>query len=244
MDAWQYRKPADVGTSGDTEEPTAPALVGAIPAPPAPPLFDSRTGTAPQTGTAPATARTSVMPEGTAPQDVSATQVITPQDPALTIGLMDARPLDDQGSEPAKRKRSKKPLIITLVVVLVVALVAGAGGSWWYFLGPGSYWTLPQPTDISCKENIECSIVGAKWSDYQSTLNVANIPFTSSEAYSDTVAKGNIISADPQNVGTHISKRHNGRITVTVSLGVKQATIPSDIADPTSADGKGSDQSA
>ncbi|WP_347020344.1 PASTA domain-containing protein, partial [Bifidobacterium bifidum] len=57
-------------------------------------------------------------------------------------------------------------------------------------------------------------------------------------AYSDTVAKGNIISADPQNVGTHISKRHNGRITVTVSLGVKQATIPSDIADPTSADGK------
>ena len=42
MDAWQYRKPADVGTSGDTEEPTAPALVGAIPAPPAPPLFDSR----------------------------------------------------------------------------------------------------------------------------------------------------------------------------------------------------------
>ena len=195
-------------------------------------------GTAPQTGTAPATARTSVMPEGTAPQDVSATQVITPQDPALTIGLMDARPLDDQGSEPAKRKRSKKPLIITLVVVLVVALVAGAGGSWWYFLGPGSYWTLPQPTDISCKENTECSIVGAKWSDYQSTLNVANIPFTSSEAYSDTVAKGNIISADPQNVGTHISKRHNGRITVTVSLGVKQATIPSDIADPTSADGK------
>ena len=189
-------------------------------------------------GTAPATARTSVMPEGTAPQDVSATQVITPQDPALTIGLMDARPLDDQGSEPAKRKRSKKPLIITLVVVLVVALVAGAGGSWWYFLGPGSYWTLPQPTDISCKENTECSIVGAKWSDYQSTLNVANIPFTSSEAYSDTVAKGNIISADPQNVGTHISKRHNGRITVTVSLGVKQATIPSDIADPTSADGK------
>lgn len=238
MDAWQYRKPVDVGTGGDTEEPTAPALVGAIPAPPAPPLFDSRTGTAPQTGTAPATARTSVMPEGTAPQDVSATQVITPQDPALTIGLMDARPLDDQGSEPAKRKRSKKPLIITLVVVLVVALVAGAGGSWWYFLGPGSYWTLPQPTDISCKENIECSIVGAKWSDYQSTLNVANIPFTSSEAYSDTVAKGNIISADPQNVGTHISKRHNGRITVTVSLGVKQATIPSDIADPTSADGK------
>ena len=59
-------------------------------------------------------------------------------------------------------------------------LVAGAGGSWWYFLGPGSYWTLPQPTDISCKENTECSIVGAKWSDYQSTLNVANIPFTSS----------------------------------------------------------------
>lgn len=184
------------------------------------------------------TARTSVMPEGTAPQDVSATQVITPQDSTLTIGLMDARPLDDQGSEPAKRKRSKKPLIITLVVVLVVALVAGAGGSWWYFLGPGSYWTLPQPTDISCKENTECSIVGAKWSDYQSTLNVANIPFTFSEAYSDTVAKGNIISADPQNVGTHISKRHNGRITVTVSLGVKQATIPSDIADPTSADGK------
>ena len=39
MDAWQYRKPADVGTGGDTEEPTAPALVGAIPAPPAPPLF-------------------------------------------------------------------------------------------------------------------------------------------------------------------------------------------------------------
>ena len=45
-------------------------------------------------------------------------------------------------------------------------------------------------------------------------------------------------SAKPLNVGDHVSRRDGSQITVTVSKGVRQATIPEDILDPDSANAK------
>ena len=59
-----------------------------------------------------------------------------------------------------------------------------------------------------------------------------------SEEYSDSVAEGDIISTDPANVGDRGSKRRGQKVKVVVSKGVRQATVPADILDATSASGK------
>lgn len=133
--------------------------------------------------------------------------------------------------------RSKMPFIIAAIALLTIVMVAG-GASWWYFLGPGSYWTVPKPDDVTCAADNPCSIAGAKWSAYRSTLNVSNIPFTVSERNDDTMPEGSIISAEPGNVGDRIGKRNGDTMSIIVSKGVKTATVPSDILDASSANGK------
>ena len=53
-----------------------------------------------------------------------------------------------------------------------------------------------------------------------------------------TIARGNIISTDPANVLDHVSKRNGQKVKIVISQGVKQATVPADILDATSANGK------
>ena len=221
-------KPATTTVAGSSNVPSPASATGSESSP---------TGATSHTIPADATAATQIL----APITDSATRVINLEnvsDPATS----DKNVPDSNGPAAHLKnehpRKSRKPLIITLIVILVIALTAGGGGSWWYFLGPGSYWTVPQPTDVSCTEGSECTTTGAAWSTYKSTLAVANIPFTVSEEYSDDIAQGAIISTSPKNVGAHISKRHNGSMTVKVSLGVKPATIPDDIADPNSTNGK------
>ncbi|NEG54474.1 protein kinase domain-containing protein [Bifidobacterium platyrrhinorum] len=141
-----------------------------------------------------------------------------------------------------KSRKGRRALIIALVTVLVLALAGGGGGAWWYYLGPGSYWELPKPDDVTCEEGRACTLEGAVWKSYESTLKVTGIPYKTSTAYSDTVEKGRIILAtlDRQDaeVNAHVSKRHTPTLRVVVSRGVKMATIPKDILDPNSADGK------
>jgi serine/threonine-protein kinase len=133
------------------------------------------------------------------------------------------------------RKRSAVMMISILAGAMVI--IAGAIFSWWYYLGPGSYWSVPQPSDISCNTNSVCNLTGAEFSQYESTLKVSGINYSSSEAYSDTVAKGKIISAQPLAVGAHVSKRH-GSLSIVVSKGVQQATIPEELLTPSSDVGK------
>ncbi|PST47138.1 serine/threonine protein kinase [Bifidobacterium callitrichos] len=141
-----------------------------------------------------------------------------------------------------RRKGPRKAILITIAVLLVLALAGGGTGAWWYYLGPGSYWALPKPADVSCTEGQACRIAGAKWQSYESLLKVAGIPYTTAEDYSDTVAQGAIISAklagSDATVDAHVSKRHTQTLDVVISKGVKMATIPSDILDPNSANGK------
>ncbi|KFI45494.1 serine/threonine protein kinase [Bifidobacterium bohemicum] len=136
----------------------------------------------------------------------------------------------------ASRPHRHRGLIVACVVGLV--LLAGGSASWWYFWGPGSYWSLPKPDDLSCGEDTPCVIKDISWNDYERTLKVTGIPYTTSLKYSDSVAKGDVISTDPATVSSHISKRQSAKLTVTVSRGVRRSTIPQDILDPGTPSGK------
>ena len=142
-----------------------------------------------------------------------------------------------QGAEAAQPKHRHRGLIIVLAVLLVLALAGGGGGAWWYFLGPGSYVALPKPDDVSCSANQECKVIGADFAKYARTLKVAGIEVDTAYDFSDQVAKGAVMAADPDTVGAHISKR-GGRLKLTISKGVRQATVPKDILTPDTSNGK------
>ena len=154
-------------------------------------------------------------------------------------GAGDTASAADGGDATGKprRHRSRKPLVIALVILLLAAAGVAGGSTWWYFLGPGSYWSLPKPDDVSCPQQGACSIAGADWESYRSVLGVANIPYETSEEYSDDVAAGAIVSADPDQVGARIGRRDGSKVSIVVSKGVRQATIPSDLFDVTSDNG-------
>ena len=139
-------------------------------------------------------------------------------------------------AEAARPKHRHRGLIILLAALLILALTGG-GGAWWYFLGPGSYYALPKPDDISCSENQECKVIGADFATYARTLKVAGIDVNTGYDFSDQVPKGAIMAAEPNTVGAHISKR-GGRLNLTVSKGVRQATVPKDILKPNTSNGK------
>ncbi|MBI0063292.1 Stk1 family PASTA domain-containing Ser/Thr kinase [Bifidobacterium apousia] len=168
------------------------------------------------------------------PSRAETTTVLQPQDPAASSA--DAK-IAQPGAETAQPKHRHRSLIIVLVVLLVLALAGGGGGAWWYFLGPGSYVALPKPDDVSCSENQECKVVGADFAKYARTLKVAGIQVDTAYDFSDQVAKGAVMAADPDTVGAHISKR-GGRLKLTVSKGVRQATVPKDILTPETPNGK------
>ena len=124
----------------------------------------------------------------------------------------------------------------------LLAAAAIAAVLWWIFAGPGSYYVLPVAADGQCTSNAttstqSCTIRNSDFAAYRSALESSGIPYTASYAYSDTVPKGKIISSSPDTAGTHISKR-GGHLTIVVSRGIKMITIPSDITDPKTSNGK------
>ncbi|OZG63392.1 serine/threonine protein kinase [Bifidobacterium lemurum] len=252
LEDWQYRKTPDHGSpdSADkADDTTFTPIVSGSSLPPAPPA-----GATAQPTTAIDSAATRVVPLVQSDDAASAlmrgdgsfgeqTQVLGGLGDAFTQTIMtEGGTSSDETEDLPKKKRSRKPLIIGLAVVLALAML-GSGGAWWYFLGPGSYWSVPQPTDVACEQDAtDCSLTGAVWSDYESTLKVAGIPYETVEDYSDDIAEGSVITAtvggSTAYVGSHVSKRDNATLTVTVSQGVRTATIPEDILDPTSESGK------
>lgn len=176
--------------------------------------------------------------------DSDATGLPISDDPNATqaLGIAGANVELVDTTEKPRSSRRKKAVIITLVTALVLAAGGVGGGAWWYYLGPGSYWTLPQPDDITCVEDTVCPLTDADWSSYESTLKVAGIPYEVSEDFSDDIKEGHIIAASLDSsaaaVGSHVSKRGEQRLKVTVSKGVRMATIPADILDPTSQSGQ------
>ena len=169
-----------------------------------------------------------------------------------TATLSSALQLFDDGSEDAALATNEAPTeaiatnsatkhkrrTILVVVFLALIVLAGAGGAWWYYLGPGSYWVLPQPSDLTCEESSECVITDVSWKSYEEQLSDAGIPYTVEEAYSDTVERDFVISTEPGEVGAHISRRGDAAVSAVVSKGIQQVTIPNDILEPDSDNGK------
>ena len=207
--------------------------------PPAPPVAPTTALDSSTPADASAPHKTQIMA-----QSGSETQVLPQAGDAFTRApaLPDEPDVASNGTGP-KKQRSKKPLIIVLVIVLVLAAIGGTAG-WWWFAGPGSYWSVPKPDDVTCDANAgtECSLTGADWATYESTLKALGIPYKTHKEYSDDVAEGKIISSSVNKttavVNSHISKRANQELTVVVSKGVRMSTIPKDILDANSANGK------
>ena len=226
IDDWQYRLPAGTDAAADSGEPGM-----APPAPPAPPMDQTDDRTRPFGQSTPNA--TSIMPAEQSRNDSETTARL---------------PLDEHGSpagsgektDGRQRGRKSKHTLVIIACIAAAALACAGGGAyaWWYFQGPGSYWTMPQPADLSCASSQPCRISNVKWSSYEELLKFANIDYATTKAYSDSVSAGDIISTDPANVGSHVSKRRHQKVRVVVSKGVKQATVPADILDTGSANGK------
>lgn len=127
-------------------------------------------------------------------------------------------------SSPAKRRRRVIGTILAVLVVLIAAAV-----TWWWFWGPGSYWVVPQASDKPCSAQNTCTLEGASYDEYKKTLAALGIDYSSTQAYSDTINAGDIISSTPA-VNQHVTKR-GGKLKVVVSQGVKKVQIPADLLD-------------
>ena len=141
--------------------------------PPAPPVAPTTALDSSTPADASAPHKTQIMA-----QSGSETQVLPQAGDAFTraLAFSDEPDVASNGTGP-KKQRSKKPLIIVLVIVLVLAAIGGTAG-WWWFAGPGSYWSVPKPDDVTCDANAstECSLAGADWATYESTLKALGIP--------------------------------------------------------------------
>ena len=146
--------------------------------------------------------------------------------------------LQPKDSNNRNAKNSKKKAFIIAGSSTAVVLVAAVVGGLWYMLGPGSYWTLPKPDDLQCSNRAACKITDINWQQYEHTLKVAGIPYTVSQSYSDNVSAGRVLETKPDVVGGHIGKHGNDHLRVVLSLGIRKSTIPSDITDPNSYNGK------
>ncbi|PLS30478.1 serine/threonine protein kinase [Bifidobacterium margollesii] len=231
--------PADLSYRVGNQDDHATSLlpVGKPPAPHAAAGTDRVTDTDRAKGSPRAAALPS--PSGSdAGTDHATTEVISDAD-ATHPGSADSVPVKTRGrnGSDGKPRRSRRTIGIIVAVVALLAAVGG-GFAWWYYLGPGSYWEVPAADDVSCAENQPCSLKGADFASYERTLKVSGIPYSSTEQYSDTVRKGGIISASPAQVGDRISKRNNETMTFVISKGVQKLTIPTDITDSASANGK------
>lgn len=128
-------------------------------------------------------------------------------------------------------------VMLPLALAAVALVVLAGAGIWWYLFGPASYWTMPRPQGLSCTSSSACVIRNVDWKAYRSTLKVAGIPYAEKTSYSDDIASGRVISTTPSTVGAHVSRRDGTRVTVVVSKGVRQATVPKDILDSSTTDG-------
>ncbi|MFD0704916.1 PASTA domain-containing protein [Alloscardovia venturai] len=151
--------------------------------------------------------------------------------------------LDD--ATPARMQRFKKirtwiasyqtTVAVTAIVMLILIIVGTV--MWWDSYGPGSYISLPAASDISCQDTSQCTVQGADATQYKKLLTSRGLKYVVTYSHSDTVKSGKIISTTPSRVGSHISKK-SAQVTMVISTGIQEITIPSDITDPDSVHGK------
>lgn len=133
-----------------------------------------------------------------------------------TVTTQRPRPVPPPSSPgpPPKRPRRRRRGPILLVLALLVAAAVGAG-AWWF--GYARYTTTP-------------GVIGLTQADAQERLEAAGLDVTATTtaadgdpAYSSTVAKGRVISADPS-AGDRVLD--GGEVTIVVSLGREVYQLP------------------
>ena len=160
------------------------------------------------------------------PVDPAATQALVTADPAATQRLvtappvpvelaatqrlvaLDPSPAADAGPAPEHRRKRRRvwPWLLALL------LAGGCAGGWWWWdtTGPGSIRTVPILVHLSL-------------ADAQKALAAVDLRAATSEAFSETEPKDQIISADPP-TGTQIGKRST--VTLVVSKGLERYAVP------------------
>ncbi|OZG49671.1 serine/threonine-protein kinase [Pseudoscardovia suis] len=156
--------------------------------------------------------------------------------PANTLETTPATPPLPPATPAHDRRHSARRLVVTVLLVLV--LLAGCSAVWWFFSGPGSYRVLPAAQDVPCDASTaSCTLTNANWDNYRALLDDEGIAYQVTERNDDSVPAGSIISTSPSLVGSHVSIR-GGIVDVVVSQGAVQLTVPSDLLDASTADGK------
>ncbi|MGY1501526.1 Stk1 family PASTA domain-containing Ser/Thr kinase [Streptomyces sp. QTS52] len=123
------------------------------------------------------------------------------------LGAVGAPPAPAPPSRRAARSpRRRAPLVILVAAVL---LVLGVGAGVWY-INSGQFTRVPAVLSQSEEQATE-------------RLTDAGLEVKHDEAYSDTVARGAVISTDPD-VRTRI--RVNDTVTLTISLGPETVPVP------------------
>ena len=110
-----------------------------------------------------------------------------------------------------RRRRRRWPLVVGLVIL--IAAIAGAAGAGWYFAnGPGKTVLIP------------AGVVGQTEAGAQKALDSVGLKFVAgTEAFSETVPKGLVISIDPL---SGASVPEGATVTGVVSLGPERYEVP------------------
>lgn len=108
---------------------------------------------------------------------------------------------------PGRRRRQGRRAWAALAILLAIALTAVL---WYFRAGPGKRVTIP-------------AVAGQTYEQALSSLREEGLTARRRNVYSDTVPSGSVVSTDPGGGG----RVHPSRVvTVTVSRGVEQVTVP------------------
>lgn len=116
-------------------------------------------------------------------------------------------------AKPPRRRRGPWAAL----VVAVLALVGGVG--WWFTAGPGAITTVPR-------------YVGLTLDEAATALATQSLRASSTEAFSETVPKGAVISGEPR-TGAELPKQ--SVVDLVVSKGPERFTVPRLVGSPANA---------
>lgn len=157
-------------------------------------LDDRPTGAAVPVAAAVPTRTTALPRNGSGDDGAEATTVLAPARSG------DAGP----GNEPSRGTRLAR-VLVPLLILAATGLVA------WYFLaGPGSPTTVPK-------------VAGMTYDAASARLSDADLTPSRTDAFSESVAKGEVISADP---AAGSSTRRGSTVVLTVSKGPERYAVP------------------
>jgi len=133
---------------------------------------------------------------------------------------LDARTTDDgaalelASAPPRVKGRRRRAVVLWVAGVLVVAAAATTGLLWYQNVGPGAFTTVPS------------GLVEVTQDEAETLVSDAGLGVTTTSEFSDTVAEGEVISADP---GPGERIRKGDPVALVVSAGVQSYTLPKKI---------------